>query len=149
MRTLAAIPALLLSLAACGGKDEPAPKPPPSNTSVVAPNAPPKTVVDQTTPEALAESIFAAARSGDLASLEVVLAPKDADGDAKNVAHVASAPAKKQEEFKAYFSTGKVNGEVKVEGDKAAVPILFGPDGKKPETLNMVRVDGKWFLQSF
>ena len=103
--------------------------------------------VDQSSPKGLAESIFAAARSGELAVLEGIAAP-DADGDSKQVAGVAKADAKKQDEFKTYFATGKVNGEVTIEGARAAVPILFGPDGTKPETFNLVKIDGKWFLRS-
>lgn len=104
--------------------------------------------LDQSSPAALAESIFAAARSGQLGILDGIAAP-EADGDSKRVADVAKAEAAQQDEFKSYFKTGKVNGEVKVEGTRAAVPILFGPDGTRPETLNMVQVDGKWLLQSF
>lgn len=136
-----------LGLAACGddsagGKpgDKPAAKQPEKP-------APPK-AIDQSTPQALAEGIFAAAKSGDLALLAPVAA-KDADGDSRSVAKAASAEAKQQAEFRAYFSTGKISGEVKIEGDKASVPILFGPDGTKPETLEMVKVDGRWYLQSF
>ena len=104
--------------------------------------------VDQSSPQALAQSIFAAASSGDLAALQNIAAA-DADGDSKRVAGVAKAEAAKQDEFRQYFSKGKVNGEVKVAGDRASVPILFGPDGSKPETLEMVKVSGLWYLSSF
>ena len=104
--------------------------------------------VDQSSPQALAESIFAAARDGNLAALENIAAP-DADGDSKDVAGVAKAAAKQQQDFRDHFSKVKVNGDVKLEGDKAEVPILFGPDGAKAETLVMVKVNGLWTLQSF
>jgi hypothetical protein len=104
--------------------------------------------IDQSSPKGLADSIFAAARDGDLASLAGI-ASADADGDAKRVAGVGAAEADMQKQFRDHFGKGKVNGDAKVDGDKAEVPILFGPDGTRPETLNMVRVNGVWQLQSF
>lgn len=55
--------------------------------------------VDQSSPQALAQSIFAAARAGDLAALQNIAAA-DADGDSKRVAGVAKAEAAKQDEFR-------------------------------------------------
>jgi hypothetical protein len=104
--------------------------------------------LDQSSPVGLADSIFAAARGGDLASLAGIAAA-DADGDAKQVAGVGAAEAGTQARFREHFGKGKVAGDAKVDGDKAEVPILFGPDGTRPETLNMIRVDGVWKLQSF
>ena len=104
--------------------------------------------LDQTSPKGLAESIFAAARGGDLASLAGI-ASADADGDAKRVAGVAEAPADKQTEFRDYFGPGKVEGEVTIEGDKASVPIKFGPGAARDEKLEMVKANGVWYLQAF
>lgn len=122
---------VLLCLTACGGQ---------TGTKSSA--------ADQTSPKALAESIFAAARSGDFASLKGIAAA-DSDGDAKKVAGVADAAAKDQDSFKEYFGPGKVDGEVTIEGEKASVPIKFGPGAQKSETLMMVKTNGSWFLQSF
>ena len=124
--------ALAAVLAGCGGEKKSGPA-----------------KADQSSPKALAESIFAAARSGELGALEGIAAPTDSDGDARDVAGVAKADAAKQESFKSFFAKGKVDGEVKVEGERAEVPILFGPDGTKKETFNMVKVAGLWYLQSF
>jgi hypothetical protein len=153
MRTHLLLAALLvLGLAGCGGEDKPtggggaAPVPASAPTP---PPAPAKPTLDASSPKALAESIFAIAKSGDLASLSSVADPKDSDGDSKQVANVAQAPADKQANFREHFGPGSVSGEVKVEGDMAEVPILFGPDGKRPETFKMVKRDGRWYLQSF
>jgi len=54
-----------------------------------------------------------------------------------------------KEPFATFFSKGKINGNATIEGDKAQVPILFGPDGTKDETMNLVKKDNKWYLQSF
>lgn len=143
---------LLPLLAGCGSEtNAPAPAAGGGATPPVAPApaAPAKPTLDASSPKALAESIFAIAKDGDLALLAPVADPQGADGDAKDVAGVAKAAPEKQAEFRAFFRDGKVHGEVKTEGDQAAVPILFGPGATREETLNMVRRDGRWYLQSF
>lgn len=101
----------------------------------------------QSSPKALAEAIFNAAQSGNYNGLPALI-DADADGDSKRIALAASDPATAQE-FQQYFSKGKVNGEPVITGDKASVNILFGPDGTKEETFEMVKKEGKWYLQSF
>jgi hypothetical protein len=122
---------LLMTLAACGSH---------AATKTAA--------VDQSSPKALAESIFAAARSGDFAPLKGI-ASADADKDAKNVAGVADAPAEQQASFQKHFAPGKVVGDATIEGDQASVPIKFGPDATRDETFAMVKANGVWYLQSF
>ena len=51
--------------------------------------------------------------------------------------------------FKEYFGKGTVVGSPVIEGDKAKVSVLLGNDGKKEETFNMAKKDGKWYLVSF
>jgi hypothetical protein len=150
VRTLTATLVLAAALAACG-KDDRAPTTGGPSTPPASPGpaAPAAQALDASSPKALAESIFAIAKSGDLALLVPVADPVDADGDAKDVAGVAKAPADRQADFRKHFGTGKVSGEVKVEGDRASVPILFGPDGTRPETLEMVKRGERWHLQSF
>jgi len=101
----------------------------------------------QSTPGAVAETIFDAAKSGKYDGLPALI-DADADGDSKRIASVATDPAT-QVEFKKYFEKGKVNGEPLIDGDKASVKILFGPDGDKEETFEMVKKDNKWYLKSF
>ena len=101
----------------------------------------------QSDPKALAEAIFAAARSGNYSTLPALIAA-DADGDSKMIAQAAS-DQNIQTEFKKHFEKGKVSDEPVVNGDAASVNILFGPDGTKEETFEMVRKDGKWYLHSF
>jgi len=105
---------------------------------------------DQSTPQAAAEMVFSAARSGDFSHLKDLcdesLGP---DGDSKDVCRVATGEDKMKESFKEYFSKGKVVGDPVIEGDRAEVKILFGPDGTKEETFKMGKKDGKWYLMSF
>lgn len=101
----------------------------------------------QAHPGSVAEAIFAAARSENYSGLAVLI-DADADTDSKMIAQVATDKST-QEEFKKYFSKGKVTGEPTVSGETASVNILFGPDGTKEETFQMVQKNGKWYLRSF
>lgn len=112
-------------MAACGGK--------------------PKDV--QTDPRLVAEAIFDAAKSGNCQGL-AALVDTEADSDSKRIAQ-ASTDKTMQEDFQKYFSKGKVSADPVISGDKASVNILFGPDGSREETFEMVRKDGKWYLTSF
>ena len=101
----------------------------------------------QETPQALAETIFDAARSGNYQGLALLI-DINADGDSKMIAQ-AETDKTIQQEFQKYFAKGKVSADPIIEGEKASVNILFGPDGTKEETLEMIRKDGKWYLSSF
>ena len=101
----------------------------------------------QSNPKALAEAIFNAAKNGNYDALPALIAD-DADGDSKRIAQAVSDTATAKQ-FQQYFSKGKVNGEPVINGDKASVSILFGQDGAKEETFEMIKKNGKWYLQSF
>jgi len=101
----------------------------------------------QADPRSVAEAIFDAAKSGNYGGLAELI-DADADSDSKMIAKVATDKSV-QEEFKKYFSKGKVTGEPTVSGETASVNILIGPDGTKEETFQMVLKNGKWYLQSF
>lgn len=104
--------------------------------------------VDQTNPKAVVQAIFDAAKSGNYGNLEQLCPPNDkGDKDVKSICGIASNQ-ERQEEFKKYFAKGAV-GETKEDGEKAAVKFTFGPDGSKEETMNLVKIDGKWYLASF
>ncbi len=151
MKHLCLILFIAATVAACGG-DEPADTPAADPTPEKPDDPIPEEVVvitaDHSSPVGLATSIFAIAANGNYEELAGVAAP-GADGDSKNVAGVAKASAEDQADFKSYFAKGKVSGPAKINGDRAEVPILFGPTGKRKETFVMVRRDGKWFLESF
>ena len=105
---------------------------------------------DQSTPQGVAEIIFSAAKSGDFGALKNLCdATLEPDGDSKKICEVPDGDEKLKSSFKDYFSKGKVVGDPSIEGDKAAVKVLFGPDGTKEETFNMAKKDGKWYMVSF
>lgn len=101
----------------------------------------------QTDPRSVAEAIFEAARSGKTEGLATLI-DADADNDSKMIAQAATDKSIR-EEFQKYFSKAKVNGDPIIDGGSASVNILFGPDGTKEETFEMVQKDGKWYLVSF
>lgn len=98
-------------------------------------------------PRSVAEAIFDAAKSGKTDGL-AVLVDVEADNDSKMIAQAATDKTI-QEEFQKYFAKGKVAADPVINGETASVNILFGPDGTKEETFEMVRKNGKWYLSSF
>ena len=103
--------------------------------------------IDQSTPEKAVEAVFNAARSGDISNLKSLCDPEgENDGDTRRICELSEADAA---EFFEYFKNGKVNGKAEINGNMAAVPILFGPEGKKEETMNVVKRGDKWYLSSF
>jgi hypothetical protein len=98
-------------------------------------------------PKAVAEAIFDAAKSGKYDGLAALI-DSDADKDSKMITSAAT-DKEVAKSFQEYFSKGKVVGDPVITGDNAEVKILFGPDGTKEETFNMVRKNGKWYLNSF
>ena len=115
-----------------------------------ADTAPPpkKAGIDRSKPESVLQAVFDCAKSGELAKLKI-LQSSGADGDVKRVCSVSGAPANVQADFRKHFSTGKISGAARIEGNKAQVDFLFGPDGTKKETMNLVKEAGGWFLDSF
>ncbi len=101
--------------------------------------------VDQSDPKKVVQAVFDAAQTKNYALLQNLCAP-DCDSDCKMICQLS---AENEDEFLKYFSKGKITGEAKINGDKADVPFLFGPQGDKEETMRLVKVDGKWFLQSY
>jgi len=99
----------------------------------------------QATPEDVVNTIFDAAKNKDYSKLSVLCDP-DADNDSK---HICELKDEDKESFVNYFSKGKVTGSAVIDGETAKVPILFGPDGTKEETMNLVKKDGKGILKVF
>ncbi len=122
-----------------------------------ADNSPPEEekstiTVDHSKPEAVLAAVFDAARSGDFSALKSLLPPSGKnDRDVTQVCTVATAEDKVKKSFVSFFKKGKVTGKPRISADglKAEVDFLFGPDGTKKETMNMLKEGGKWYLGSF
>ncbi len=101
------------------------------------------------TPEKVIETIQNAVKNQDFSALSNLC--NDAvksDRDAKQLCGLAT-DEKDRASFTEYFSTLKMDGTPTITGDKAEVNILFGKDGAKKETFKMLKIDGKWYLESF
>jgi hypothetical protein len=128
---------------------EPAPKGP--DTPALSPDIPDTAPgkLDQSDPVKVIEHVFAAAATGKADGLGALCDPAGGgDGDVKNICG-AKPGGPKWDEFVNYFAKGKVSGPAKIDGESAAVEILFGPKGDKKETMNLKKLDGKWYLDGF
>lgn len=103
-----------------------------------------------TEPLALVEELFAVAESGEFKKLAGMCDPEGKnDKDTRRICELADGKEKRKKEFVKYFTNASVDGDPIIEGEEAKVNILFGPNGEKKETLNLVQREGKWYLSSF
>lgn len=112
--------------------------------------APALAEVDFSDPAAVTAAIFTAAKSGEDADLASLCDPQGKnDGDTRQYVCEMTKGSKGWGEFVEYFAEGSVAGEAVIDGDEAAVPILFGPGGERDETMNLINRNGSWYLMSF
>jgi len=108
-----------------------------------------KKPLDFTDPVKVVQAIFDAAKNKDIVILTALCDPKgENDGDTRRICEVAKDP-KKLAEFVTWFAKGKVTGKAVIKGDRAVVPFLFGPDGKRKEEMHLIKRAGKWYLYNF
>jgi len=107
--------------------------------------------IDYNSPVSVVEAIFYAAKSKNFSQLSTLCHPdkEKGDGDVRDVCGVASADKDFQKEFIEHFVKSKIDGKPRISGDRAEVDFWFGPDGKKYETMNLRRENGRWYLASF
>jgi tetratricopeptide (TPR) repeat protein len=113
--------------------------------------AAPTAATPATSPESVVQAIFDAATSGDFAPLKTLCDPLGGNDDDTQIICDLATDDTHQKEFVEYFAKGKVNGvaEISPDSTKAAVPILFGPDGDDEETMELINRDGQWYLFGF
>jgi len=105
--------------------------------------------VDFSDPVSVLEAVFEAARSEDFDDLAYLCDPLgENDGDTQMICDITFGHPDR-DEFVEFFATGKVSGPAVIDGDTAAVPFVFGPDGDDDETMNLVLRDGRWYLFGF
>ncbi|MCP4437852.1 MAG: hypothetical protein GY810_02830 [Aureispira sp.] len=113
-------------------------------------------------PVTVMQAIFKAAQTGKVDQLPSLLPPKElgeCNGDCKAICNPGNESMRKElahnyttvEQFKEYFAKAKIVGEPRIEGNKAHVDFLFGKDGTRKEikTINLQKLKGKWYLESF
>lgn len=105
--------------------------------------------VDHTNPASVVEAIFQAAKTGDASLLQGICDPSgNAHLDVRRICDYANG-FDKEGEFPMFFAEGRLNGDAYISGETAKVPFLFGPDGDKPDTMDLVKRDGKWYIERF
>ena len=105
--------------------------------------------IDMEDPASVLQAVFDAARTGDFSTLAGLCDPQGQNDDDTALICAITADHPDRDSFVAYFAAGKVAGEAVVQGDRAEVPFLFGPNGDQEETMVLVRRDGKWYLAEF
>lgn len=117
--------------------------------------------VDHEDPSSVVKAMFYAAETGDFQILGNLCDPEgEGDEDTKTLCalslyKIAGSRGSKatRQDFVEAFKNGKVSGQTKKRSDKygdfADVPILFGPNGDKKETMTLINREGKWYLSSF
>ena len=109
-----------------------------------------KAPADQTNPAWVIEQIFEAAKTGDYTVLNTICdTVADIDGDTKRICAVGTSSDENKKQFSIYFKLGKIVGETVISGNEAKVPITFGPNGDKTETMNLIKRGDNWFLTRF
>lgn len=105
--------------------------------------------VDFADPKSVTASIFYAAESGETDHLKTLCDPRG-ENDEDTARICAMTPSSPEwDDFRTQFARGRLNGEPRVSGERAALHFLFGPDGMQSETMELVRRDGRWYLSSF
>lgn len=100
-------------------------------------------------PEQVVEAVFDAARHDDDAwLLDLCGFGVETDGDVEALCGLR-IDGEEWDAFVEAFRTGEVTGPAAVEGDRARVPFRFGPDGDRPEVMELRNVSGRWVLVSF
>lgn len=113
----------------------------------------------QSHPKLVMEEIFRAAYTEEYSNLSALCPPDQSnDGDTqKYICDIASGSNTEIAEFLSSFKTAKITGDVEYDinedGNKtASIPFWFnhsGGESRSKETMNMVKIDDKWYLMSF
>jgi hypothetical protein len=109
-------------------------------------------------PESVMNTIFNAAKTGEVGVLKFLLPPNgECDGDCKAICNPGNESMREElgnnyvelSRFKLGFANGEIIGDPEINGDRASVNFVFGPNKEDNETMKMQRIEGKWYLQSF
>ncbi|MCP4539369.1 MAG: tetratricopeptide repeat protein [Chloroflexi bacterium] len=105
--------------------------------------------VDFTDPVNVLQAVFTAAQTEDLGILSSLCDPLgEGDEDTMFICAI-TADHPDKDSFVEYFTQAQIASDVVIDGDRAEIPFLFGPDGDQEETMGLVQRDGKWYLSDF
>jgi tetratricopeptide (TPR) repeat protein len=93
--------------------------------------------------------VFTAAQKEDFAVLATLCDPQGENDDDTALICAVTDDHPDRDRFVQYFAPARIAGDPAVEGNRAEIPFLFGPDGDQEEVMGLVRRDGKWYLSDF
>ena len=99
-----------------------------------------------TSPEGVLETVFEAARTGDISALPSLCPPAGDNDDATRRICELAATGPDAVAFAEVFSTGRVIGPATL---RAEVPFVYGPAGDQRERMELIQRDGRWYLFTF
>ena len=106
-------------------------------------------VVDFSNPKRVLSSVFFAAKEGKSEHLASLCDPTgNANKHAKRICS-QEVGAPDWNAFVAQFEKARLIGEARIAGNTALVNFVFGGKGTRPETMELVRRDGRWYLLAF
>lgn len=107
-------------------------------------------VAGPTGPEAVVQAVFdVAAGRRPAAELALLCDPTGTpDIDVRRICEQA-ADFDPQGSFAGFFAEGILDGDARVEGGEAWVPIRLGPGAHRRDTLHLMLVGQKWYLRNF
>lgn len=112
-----------------------------------------KTFEPNESPENVMQTIFNAAKTGELGVLQFLLPPYgqgDTDNDVERLCNLGrEGDSISIEQFKEEFKNAKIVGIPMVSGNEAEVDFVFGHKLERSETMKMQKVGEKWYLMSF
>jgi len=101
----------------------------------------------QSDPKLVVLELFKAAQTGDYSKLTGLCDPQgQGDGDVKQICNLQNQPKEKQTQFAEQFKKGRIIGDTEIIENFAKVKIKFGKNGKKDETVVLVKRGDLWYL---
>jgi hypothetical protein len=101
----------------------------------------------QSDPKLVVLELFKAAQTGDYSKLSGLCDPQgQGDGDVKQICNLQNQPTEKKSQFAEQFKKGRVVGDTEIKENFASVKIKFGKNGKKDETVVLVKRGDLWYL---
>jgi tetratricopeptide (TPR) repeat protein len=105
--------------------------------------------IDLTDPVNVLQAVFTAAQTENFSVLSGLCDPQgESDADTMFICAITADHPDKGS-FVEYFAQAQIAGDVVIDGDRAEIPFLFGPDGDQEETMGLIQRGGKWYLSDF
>lgn len=101
----------------------------------------------QSDPKLVVLELFKAAQTGDYAKLSGLCDPQgECDGDVKQICNLQNQQETTRTHFAEQFKKGRIIGKTEIKENFAQVKIKFGKNGKKDETVVLVKREELWYL---